>query len=257
MRAIKNLFVLAIILGVLGAGAVAALRVARTRPSAAEQIKPNLVAVSAAGMYVYAARVGTHVIVFDTGADPAGHPVDAALAALGAGHGEVSDIFITHAHGDHTAGAAAFSGAKVHLGAPDVPVAEKKAEPAALVPKLMAKALSIPAITVSDPLTGVATIDFGEGKVVKAFPTPGHTPGSYVFVYDGVLFAGDTMVFKQGRLDRPPKMFDADADGAKTALLGLKQQLAGTEIDAVCSGHGGCTPKGLGKNLLDDLLGRV
>jgi glyoxylase-like metal-dependent hydrolase (beta-lactamase superfamily II) len=197
------------------------------------------------------------VIVFDTGADPAGHPVDAALAALGAGHGEVSDIFITHAHGDHTAGAAAFSGAKVHLGAPDVPVAEKKAEPAALVPKLMAKALSIPAITVSDPLTGVATIDLGEGKVVKAFPTPGHTPGSYVFVYDGVLFAGDTMVFKQGRLDRPPKMFDADADGAKTALLGLKQQLAGTEIDAVCSGHGGCTPKGLGKNLLDDLLGRV
>src|SRR3954470_17188614 len=79
MRAIKNLFVLVIVLGALGAGAVAALRFARAKPSGAERIKPDLVGVSAAGMYVYAARIGTHVVVFDTGADPEGHPVDAAV----------------------------------------------------------------------------------------------------------------------------------------------------------------------------------
>ena len=47
MRAIKNLFVLAIILAAIGAGAVIALRVARQKPSAAETVKPNVVAVSA------------------------------------------------------------------------------------------------------------------------------------------------------------------------------------------------------------------
>jgi glyoxylase-like metal-dependent hydrolase (beta-lactamase superfamily II) len=257
MRAIKNLFVLAIILAAIGGGAVAALRVARGRPSAPEQVKPNLVGVSAAGMNVYAARAGSKVIVFDTGADPEARPVDAALGALGAGRGDVSDIFITHAHGDHTAGATAFGGAKIHLGAADVSVAEKKAEPANLAPRIMAKVMSIPAITVTDPMTGVVTVDLGGGKSVKAFPVPGHTPGSYVFLYDGVLFAGDVMVFKQGRLDRAPKLFDADPDGAKSSLAALKQQLAGADFDIVCTGHGGCTPKGLGKNLFDDLLGRL
>ena len=257
MRAIKNLFVLVIILGVLGGGAVAALRVARGRPSAPETIKPNLVGVSAAGMSVYAARVGSKVIVFDTGADPEARPVDAALAALGAGRGDVSDVFITHAHSDHTGGAAVFGGAKIHLGAADVPVASKKAEAPNLAPRVMAKLLSTPAVNVTDPMVGVVNVDVGNGKSVKAIPVPGHTPGSYAFLYDGVLFSGDAMVFKQGRLDRAPKFFDADPDAAKGALTSLKQQLAGTEIEEVCTGHGGCTPKGLGKNLFDDLLGRL
>jgi glyoxylase-like metal-dependent hydrolase (beta-lactamase superfamily II) len=257
MRAIKNIFVLAIILAVIGGGAVVALRVARGRPSAPETIKPNIVAVSAAGMSVYAARIGSKVVLFDTGGDPDGHPVDAALGALGAGRGDVTDIFITHAHSDHTAGAALFSQAKVHLGAADVPVASKKSDPPNLAPRIMAKVLSAPAVNVTDPMVGVVTVDLGGGKTVKAIPVPGHTPGSYVFLYDGVLFSGDAMVFKQGRLDRAPKFFDADPDGAKTALVALKQQLAGADVDVVCTGHGGCTPKGLGKNLFDDLLGRI
>ena len=62
MRAIKNLFVLAIIVVDPRAAARVALRIARGKPSAAEEIKPNLVAVSSAGSYVYAARVGSKVI---------------------------------------------------------------------------------------------------------------------------------------------------------------------------------------------------
>jgi glyoxylase-like metal-dependent hydrolase (beta-lactamase superfamily II) len=257
MRAIKNLFILVIILAVIGAGAVGAFRVARGRPAAADQIKPNMVATSAGGVSVYAARVGSHVIVFDASADPQGRPIDAAAAALGAGHGDVSDIFITHAHGDHTSGAAAFGGAKVHLGSADVAAAEKKAPQVPPAAQIMSKAMSFPAITVTDPLSGVATVDVGDGKSVKAFPVPGHTPGSYAFLYDGVLFAGDTMVFKQGRLDRPPKLLDADRGGARRALEELKKQLEGTDLDMICTGHGGCTPKGLGKNLFDDFVSRL
>jgi hydroxyacylglutathione hydrolase len=259
MRAIKNLFVLAIILGAIGGGAVLALRVARQKPSAAETIKPNIASVSAAGMYLYAVRTGSKVVLFDSGGDPEGAPVDAALAAVGARRGDVSDIFLTHAHGDHTAGAAILKGAKVHLGAGDVALAEGKTPPAALVPRLMLKVIAAPPVTVTDPIagTGAQTIDVGEGKQVKALPMPGHTPGSYAFLYDGVLFVGDAMVFKQGRLDRGPSFFDTDTEGAKRAITSLKQQLGDVEVESVCTGHGGCTPKGLGKNLLDDFLTRV
>ena len=82
----------------------------------------------------------------------------------------------------------------------------------------MTPAMSYPAVTATDPLTGAATIDVSQdadAKKVKAFPIPGHTPGSYAFLYDGVLFVGDAMVFKQGRLDPAIKLFDAHPDENK------------------------------------------
>ena len=105
--------------------------------------------------------------------------------------------------------------------------------------------------------TGVAAIDVGGGKIVKALPVPGHTPGSYAFLYEGVLFVGDTMTFKQGRLDKGPSLFDSDSEQLKASVRNLKAQLAGADIDAVCAGHGGCTPIGLGRTLFDDFVGRV
>ena len=107
MRALRNLFALVVIVVVLGAGALVAFRVARPSRRTPRRSRPNLVAVSSAGTYLYAARVGTHVVLFDTGADPAGNPVDMALAGLHAGRGDVSEVFLTHAHGDHTAAAGA------------------------------------------------------------------------------------------------------------------------------------------------------
>ncbi len=257
MRALKNLLTLAIIVAILGAGAVVAFRVARGRPSVPEQIKPDIMAVSSAGAYLYAARAGTHVILFDAGADPSGHGIDDVLSALRAGRGDVSDLFVTHAHPDHLAGAAGLASAKIHLGEADVPTAEGRAPQDKLLVRLIAKAEGVSPVLVGAPLKGVAAIDVGGGKVVKAFPVPGHTPGSYVFLYDGVLFVGDTMTFKQGRLDRGPSFFDSDSEQLKASVRGLKSQLAGADLDAVCAGHGGCTPVGLGRTLFDDFVGRV
>ena len=98
----------------------------------------------------------------------------------------------------------------------------------------------------------------GEGaKEVKAIPPPGHTAGCTVFIYDGVLFVGDTMNFKQGRLDRVPTFLDSNPEQAKAAIIALKKELENVELDRVCTGHGGCTPKGLGKNLLADFVSRL
>jgi hydroxyacylglutathione hydrolase len=257
MRALRNLFALAVIVVVLGGGALVAFRVARQKPSTPEEIKPNLMAVSSAGSYLYAARVGQHVVLFDTGADPAGNPVDIALTALHAGRGDVSDVFLTHAHGDHLAGASGLTGAHVHLGAGDVPYAEGRSAWDSLLLRVMSKGMGAPSINVSSPLNGVQVVDLGGGNIVKAIPVPGHTPGSYAFLYDRVLFIGDTAIFKQGRLDRGPGLFDSNGDQVKASVTALKQQLVGAELEAVCTGHGGCTPLGLGRTLFDDFVGRV
>ena len=258
MRALRNLFALVVIVVVLGGGALVAFRVARTKPSNPEEIKANLIAVSSAGSYLYAARVGQHVVLFDTGADPAGNPVDTALAGLHAGRNDVSEVFLTHAHGDHTAAAGGLPNAHVHLGQQDVPYAEGRTPWDSLVLRVMSKAMGTRSINVSSPLSGVQTVDLGDGKtVVKAIPVPGHTPGSYAYLYDGVLFLGDTAVFKQGRLDHGPGLFNSNTDQMKTSINALKQQLNGVEIAAVCTGHGGCTPLGLGRTLFDDFVGRV
>ena len=263
MRAIKGLFVLAIIVAILGGAATVGLRVARAKPSGVEEIKPGIVAASSVSSYVYGAKVGKKVILFDAGADPAGAPIDAVLGWLHAARSDVTDVFATHGHGDHTAGAATLGKVRIRMGAGDLALAEKKVPPEALAGKAFTMAMSFPAITSSDPITGPATIDVSpatdgkDAKKVKAFPIPGHTAGSYAFLYDGVLFVGDAMVFKQGRLDPAIKLFDAHPNENKAAIRALQKQIENEEIDIICTGHGGCTPKGLGRNQLIDLVARL
>jgi hydroxyacylglutathione hydrolase len=260
MRAIKNLFVLVIIVAILaGAGAIA-LRVARGKASGVEEIKPGIVAASSVSSYVYAAKVGKNVILFDAGADPAGAPIDAVLGWLHAARSDITDVFVTHGHGDHTAGASSLGKLRIRLGAGDLALAEKKVPPEALAGKAFTAAMSTPAVTATDPLNGATTIDVGTAeavKKVKAFPIPGHTPGSYAYLYDGVLFVGDAMIFKQGRLDPAIKMFDAHPDENKASIRQLQKQVENEDVDIVCTGHGGCTPKGMGRNQLNDLVARL
>lgn len=266
MRFVKALLVILIVVAALGAGAVVGIRASRSKVSSLGELRPGLVGVTNAfGISLFAARAeaGPHVIVFDTGLDPEGRPVDALLSALKAGRDDVTDVFLTHAHADHTAGAPLLTKARVHLGAADVSLATGKQQPDALLPMLMGKALQTAPIAVNAPITGAQSFPAGApdaagvAKTVKAFPVPGHTPGSYVFLYDGVLIAGDIMVFKQGRLEPPPRVFDPHPEENKAAIRSLKTQLENETVDVVCTAHGGCTPRGLGRNLLDELISRV
>ena len=147
MRAIKNVFVLLVILALIAGGGLITLRVLRGKPSAPDQVKPNMVAVSSIGVFMYAARAGDKVVLFDAGADPYAKPVDAALGALQASRVNISDVFITHGHGDHTAGASGLPGVKIRMGAADLALSEGKVPPEALLPKLLGKGMSFPAVT--------------------------------------------------------------------------------------------------------------
>ncbi len=263
MRFLKFFLVIAIVLAALAAGAGVGLRAARGKFGPVTEVKPDFVAVTNAGFItLFAARVapGPHVVVFDTSLDPQARPVDALLGALHASRDDITDVFLTHGHYDHVAGAGVLTKAKLHLGAADVALAAGQVNPESLLPMLLGKLLATPPVTANAPMTGAATFEVGAtdaAKTVKAFPVPGHTPGSFVFLYDGVLVAGDTMMFKEGRLVPPPRVFDPHPAESTASLLSLKKQLANETIDVVCTAHGGCTPKGLGRTLLDDLISRL
>ena len=65
--------------------------------------------------------------------------------------------------------------------------------------------------------------------------TPGHTPGSVVYLLDDMMFSGDTLFYKSvGRTDFP----QGDAQALAKSLQKLKQ----LQIDyKIYAGHGPCT----------------
>jgi len=258
MRFTKVLFMLAIVVVAIAGGAVVGIRMGRQKFGAPVEIKPSFYGVkSAGGIYLYGARTSKGVMLFDTGMDPEARPVDGLLAALGTGRDDVHNIFLTHGHFDHVAGVGQFPKAQSYLGAGDTGLAAGDVSPDALAAQIMARVIRNPGVKVTSALRGATTIDVGDGKTVKAFPVPGHTAGSYAFLYDGVLLCGDMMILKEGRLEPTPTVFDAHPAENRQAIRSLKTQLAGETMETICTAHGGCTPKGLGSNLLDDLIARI
>lgn len=136
----------------------------------------------------------TGLTLVDTGMDPGGDALDAALADAGGTWSNVSDIVITHAHTDHV-------GALGHV--------------RAMAPK--ARIHAHPAEALAD------TLPLSDGDVVnglRAFATPGHTAGHLSLLDEGAgtLLVGDCLGVMSGRLVRAPEQFTADTAQAERSL---------------------------------------
>ena len=175
----------------------------------------------------YGAKNGARVLLFDAGTDPLGRGLDALLAKMGASRDEVTDVFLTHGHGDHLASASGFRNAKVHAGAKDAGLVDGSDVPW----KLRIASLIQPSarVKVNNPLDGILAVDVGAAQTVKAFPVPGHTPGSYFYLWEKVLFVGDSIIYneKQGELELPPDSFDYDPAQLRQSLGQLGKTSAG------------------------------
>jgi glyoxylase-like metal-dependent hydrolase (beta-lactamase superfamily II) len=189
------------------------------------------------------------VLLFDTGAGtnfgPGAGKLAASLAAAGVDPASVTDIFISHAHGDHigglvnSQGALAFPNAKVHLSAPEwkylsglkddaakqIGVENHAAVVAALTPKVDAFAPNAELIP----------------SVVTAKEIKGHTPGHSGYVIgsgaDTLLYIGDAAHSHVISVRKPewPNSFDGDQATAATSRKALVESSAasGQRIYAV------------------------
>ncbi|HUQ01324.1 MAG TPA: MBL fold metallo-hydrolase [Kofleriaceae bacterium] len=157
-------------------------------------------------------KADTRVLLFDTGARDAiatAGRLPASLALAGVTPGDVTDIFISHAHSDHVfglvtaAGARAFPTATIHLSAP---------EWAALEAEEPAFAASI-AANVKPFAPGAQVL-----PEVLAVETRGHTAGHSSYLVgtgdDRLLYLGDVAHHTVVSLQRPAWSVAVDSDHA-------------------------------------------
>lgn len=173
------------------------------------------------------ARDGMATIV-DTGTGDLG-PIESALAAANSSFDRVSDVVLTHLHGDHVGGidviAAAATAARFHAGEADVAGIDTDVDLRALLD--------------GDDVAGLQIV-----------ATPGHTPG-HVSVFDpvsGILVAGDAINLGDGALAGSAPEFTADQAAADASV----RKLADLGIRTILPGHGDPLEATAG-SALDDL----
>ncbi len=163
-----------------GASAVASVLRAQGLPTDAIPISINSLLV----------RVPGHVALIDTGLGPkAKSALIASLAAAGVAPGDVTDVLITHTHGDHVgglvdgSGKTAFANAKVRMAAAEWAYMKSQPNAALLVTTISAQVATFAPGAVVIP--GITSVDI-----------PGHTPGhvGYEITSGGqrLLDIGDT-----------------------------------------------------------------
>lgn len=159
-------------------------------------------------------RSGGQVLLFDTGAGDVafakGGKLPASLRAAGVEPGQVTDIFISHAHADHTGGllgadgAPAFPNAAIHMSAPEWEAMKADAGETALVAAITPKVA---------PFQPGAAILPG---LVTAMQVKGHTPGHSAYEIGSgdqrLLYIGDTAHHSVISVQKPGWTIDYDVD---------------------------------------------
>lgn len=171
-------------------------------------------------------RDGNRVVLIDTGLGSKGGPdggkLAAALASTGITPGQVTDIVISHPHGDHvggliaTDGSAAFPNARVHF----APAAWEA---------LKANTGSAPVVAAVQPHLALIAPNGVIAPGIRAVPIAGHTPGHIgVEIASGrarLLYIGDTLHHYVASVAAPDLDMAYDADGP-TAKASRKALLA-------------------------------
>ncbi|MGZ4880136.1 MAG: MBL fold metallo-hydrolase [Halobacteriota archaeon] len=154
----------------------------------------------AVSMFVFTAA--DPPICFDTGISE--EPVKRGFNALGFKPEHVKCVFLTHTDRDHVGGLDLFKNADVYLSIDEEQMIN------GTTPRFLGfvynRALKKP----YKVLKNGDIVQAGDTKI-EALATPGHTPGSMSFlVNSSILFVGDTLVLKEGKVRHFSKLHMRD-----------------------------------------------
>ena len=74
-----------------------------------------------------------------------------------------------------------------------------------------------------------------DGASFKVIATPGHSPGSVMYLYKDVLFTGDSLMRKNDGVAIVPALFSEDAGRNRDSLRALEP----LTFDKIADGHAG------------------
>ena len=144
----------------------------------------------AVSMFVYTA--GEPPICFDTGISEA--PIKQGFDALGYKPEHVECVFLTHTDRDHVGGLNLFKNANVYLSIDEEQMVNRT------TPRFLGFVHNPPLKKTLQLLNDGDIVEAGQTKI-EALATPGHTPGSMSYlVNESILFAGDTLALKEGKV---------------------------------------------------------
>ena len=194
-------------------------------------------------------KAGDKVLLFDTGAGtnfgPGAGKLAISMKEAGIDAASVTDIFISHVHGDHVggivdaSGAPVFANATIHLSAPEWAYLKGMDEKGASSNGLGNHAALVAAMTPKvDAFAPGSELVPG---TVKAIEIKGHTPGHSGYLVtsgaDSILYIGDTAHHYIVSVQKPDWTiaFDGDAPTAQASRKDLiaKSAATGQRIYAV------------------------
>lgn len=177
-------------------------------------------------------RNGDSVLLFDTGAGGAmgtDGKLMASLSAAGVQPDQVTDIFLSHMHGDHvgglvtSAGALAFPNASIRMSNEEWAALQTDAAMAALVAAITPKVQTF--VAGSEIVPGVASVDI-DGH------TPGHSGYRIGTGADSLTYFGDAMHHSVISVQRPDWtiQFDGDANTAEASRKAFLERAASENL---------------------------
>lgn len=180
--------------------------------------------------YTYADGEATYLI--DTGFSAKAAPILRAFEAAGAPVSRLNRMLLTHHHVDHIGGAAFLldkSKAPISCHGEDAPYVDgRRKAPMPGFMRLFVRSHPAPVATMLKDGDQIGSL--------MVIHTPGHTPGEVVFYHPQrkILFSGDAVVERSGRLTLPAPRFASNLPQAVQSLSRLRS----LDVTLLLPGHG-------------------
>lgn len=194
-----------------------------------KEVVQNVYAINDSFVNMFLVKDNENYVAIDAGNDI--KVIASELNKLNINPDKVSAIMLTHSDGDHVGALKLFKNAKIYLSKEEEQMINgKTARMLNKYNKIDSKSYTL----VNDK----QTIHIGKIRI-RGILTPGHTPGSISYlVNDSWLFVGDAFGLKDGKIDKPNKVYTMDM---KTAILSFNKITHLPKAEFIFTAHSGYT----------------
>jgi hydroxyacylglutathione hydrolase len=204
---------------------------------------------------IYLARTTDGVVAIDLGWWGHEGALSTALRDLGATHADIRHVLLTHSHRDHIGAWRSVRHARFHLADAELSRLFGDTAHRALIPRV-ADRIDRPELPRAGELnvtTFTRDTTFTIGRdTVRAYLVTGHTAGTTVYLFRGVLFLGDAVTYSRFGGFAPAKRgFSDNRKAAIENLQDLWDRLPANAIRYACTAHARCAP--YNRAFLDDV----